>query len=177
MSAIGVGVVFLASSFNCTSCIVFDAEMIGSRRSLSNDGKRGESVRSSTRGGAALIEETVVSVLPRRIGGFAPNNRVRLGFEGSRGDRFGFSGGAGASVGSRTGMDVSPKQKSSSPLGGVLNNSSRRSIKTVKTFPGILSEGPRDSMSDFIVIRFVSVCLAMRESRETMLARPWSALT
>lgn len=181
-----------------------EAEMMGSRgrglsemteegnsndgRSLSNDGRRGESSSRSTRGGARPTEDTVVavvSVLPLRAElALMPNNRVMLGFEANRGDRRGFSivsetgvierVEAGISTG---GIVVSPKSiilaicPAADGGGGVLNSSSRRSISSENTLPGMLSEGPSESIRARIVIRFVSWCDAISERRLTISAR------
>lgn len=181
-----------------------EAEMMGSRgrglsemteegnsndgRSLSNDGRRGESSSRSTRGGARPTEDTVVAVvsaLPLRAElALMPNNRVMLGFEANRGDRRGFSivsetgvierVEAGISTG---GIVVSPKSiilaicPAADGGGGVLNSSSRRSISSENTLPGMLSEGPSESIRARIVIRFVSWCDAISERRLTVVSR------
>lgn len=51
--------------------------------------------------------------------------------------------------------------------GGSLKRVSRRSISSLMTRPGMLRDGPRDSVSALRVIRLVAACLGMRSKRCT----------
>lgn len=51
--------------------------------------------------------------------------------------------------------------------GGSLKRVSRRSISSLMTTPGMLRDGPRDSVSALRVIRLVAACLGMRSRRCT----------
>ena len=155
------------------------------RLSLSNDGKRGESMSKSTLGGARPTEDIVVAVVSALplLAELAdmPNRRVMLGFDANNGDLRGLSLSSGALASddgvrglpapevdgdvfgiSTGGMVVSPKSirlaiwPAADGGGGAANNSSLRSISSEKTLPGMLSEGPRESMSARIVMRFVA---------------------
>lgn len=151
--------------------------------SESKDGSRGVSVSTSTRGGARPTEETVVAVvsaLPRLAElEDMPKRRVMLGLLASKGDRRGFSGVVLSDMGVRGRAEieeavyeseegismgssfVSPKliRSAISPIaldaGGVANSSSRRSTSSLNTLPGMLSDGPSESMRARIVMRFV----------------------
>lgn len=202
MSAIGVGVERSRTRSSTRgvgsdgSCGAGGRSLLSSSfefaESLSKDGSRGESVRTSTLGGEGwTIESADEAVVLRERDGFAAlKRREKLGLFGIKGDFFGLSltgmrrgvclgGVAEREMSSMEGMATSvlPKSMSSSAawipdMGGGSENSSERLDKSsVRTAPGMLREGPRESMRALRVIRFVAVCRGIRSSNLMMSAK------
>lgn len=168
----GVSVGSCGKSFSLISSTLLSS-------SDSKEGSRGESVRSSTLGGEGWTKDVVDSpVSLRGTEGAEPKRRDKLGLLGSKGDFFGLStrgadrgvsvvcldtGVVEREISSIEAIVTGLSPKSIRPLavsipdtgGGDEKSSSRRSRSSVRTPPGILREGPRDSISAFRVIRFV----------------------